>query len=240
MRLPSISSTEAALNRSAGSRAGGRRPGSSPSSRRTPTDTAPCASRARSRKPAPRGWRLPTSKRASNCARPARARRILVFGALSVSDLDGRLRLRADADDRESGGRPRAADGRRRARRDAALSPEDRHRHASARVSPREPAADAAGTARQREPRARGGATRISRPPTNPSIRSSTTQRVRVREGLRDAATRSARGPRLPPRGQQRGAAPRLARLVRLRPPGPAAVRRGAAAARDRRSRWRR
>ena len=52
------------------------------------------------------------------------------------------------------------------------------------------------------------------------------------RRRLRDARGRSGSRPRTPPRGQQRRAAARRARLVRLRPPRTAALRHRAAAAR--------
>ena len=66
-----------------------RRPASSPSSRRTRTGTAPARWRLALEEAGADCWRAPTSKRASRCARPACSAEILVFGALSVSDLDG-------------------------------------------------------------------------------------------------------------------------------------------------------
>ena len=66
---------------------------------------------------------------------------ILVFGALSVSDLDG-LRFLADADDLDARCRACGAGGDA-AFNDDCLPPEDRHRHEPARVSSRQPASDA-------------------------------------------------------------------------------------------------
>ena len=77
---------------------------------------------------------------------------ILVFGALSVSDLDGMFDARPDADDLDAVGRARAAGGGRDATASRlALPSEDRHRHEPARVPPRQPRAHAAGG--RREPR---------------------------------------------------------------------------------------
>ena len=113
--------------------------------------------RARSRTPAPICWRAPTSKKARRCARPACAAEILVFGALSVSDLDGLFDCRLTPTISTPGAARAVQAAAAQYKRRAALSPEDRHRHEPARVPARQPAAHAAGAARQREPRARGG-----------------------------------------------------------------------------------
>ena len=60
--------------------------------------------------------RVPTSKRASRCATAGVTLPILVFGALSVSDLDGRLRASADADGLDAGARRGRSRRRPRAR----------------------------------------------------------------------------------------------------------------------------
>ena len=59
---------------------------------------------------------------------------ILVFGALSVSDLDGIVDHALTPTISTPSAAARAAGDRRQARRRAALSPEDRHRHEPARV----------------------------------------------------------------------------------------------------------
>ena len=81
---------------------------------------------------------------------------ILVFGALSVSDLDGLFEFSLTPTiSTPSAARAVQAAAAQRAD-DARLSPQDRHRHEPARVPPRQPAPHAAGAARQREPAARG------------------------------------------------------------------------------------
>ena len=80
---------------------------------------------------------------------------ILVFGALSVSDLDGVFEHDLTPTISTPGRRARAAGGGGAARRRAALPPQDRHRHEPARVPPRQPRAHAAGSRRQPEPRDR-------------------------------------------------------------------------------------
>src|ERR1700687_6008624 len=73
---------------------------------------------------------------------------ILVFGALSVSDLDGLFDCRLTPTISPPGA-PRAVQGAR------PLSPEDRYRHEPARVSLRQPAPHAARAPRERESGAR-------------------------------------------------------------------------------------
>ena len=142
----------------------------------------------------------PTSKKASSCASAGMRAPILVFGALSVSDLDGVFDhdLTPTISSPAAGRALQAAAAARGAT--LALSPQDRHRHEPSRLSPRQPAADAAGAARQPEPRARGGATRISRTADEPEHRCSTTQRTQVRDGraatLDELGARPAAAPR--------------------------------------------
>ena len=83
---------------------------------------------------------------------------ILVFGALSVSDLDGVFdhELTPTISSPAAGAALQAA--AREARRIAALPPQDRHRHEPPRVQARQPSPHAAGTIGERQPRARRGA----------------------------------------------------------------------------------
>ena len=99
--------------RGRGTAAARRRP-SSRSSRPTPTVTAPCRWRARSPRPAPSWLAVADIEEGIELREAGIGGRILVFGALSVSDLDGRLHPRPDADDLES---RRRAGARRRGRR---------------------------------------------------------------------------------------------------------------------------
>jgi hypothetical protein len=81
---------------------------------------------------------------------------ILVFGALSVSDLDGLFDCSLTPTISTPGAGDRRA-GRGRALQTArAVSPQDRHRDEPARVPLRQPAAHAARPAREPEPRSRG------------------------------------------------------------------------------------
>ena len=99
---------------------------------------------------------------------------ILVFGALSVSDLDGlfefSLTPTISTPSAARAVQAAAASGTR----SIALSPEDRHRDEPARVPPRQPAAHAAGAARRARTCGSTRSTRISRRPTIPTARSST------------------------------------------------------------------
>ncbi len=80
---------------------------------------------------------------------------ILVFGALSVSDLDGIFShtltptISTPSAARGAAGRGSAATD------DAALPPQDRHRHEPARVPPRQPGSHPAGNLREPEPGSR-------------------------------------------------------------------------------------
>ena len=87
----------------------------------------------------PTGWRLPTSRKASSCAKRVHGR-ILVFGALSVSDLAGVFSHDFTPTVSSPARRPRRREAR--ARGAPALPPEDRHRPQSAGISSRQPAAD--------------------------------------------------------------------------------------------------
>ena len=82
---------------------------SSASSRRTPTATARRPSPGRSRPRARRWWRAPTSRRPSRCARRGVRCRILVFGALSLSALDGIFDYDLVPTHLDAEGRPRSA-----------------------------------------------------------------------------------------------------------------------------------
>ena len=79
---------------------------------------------------------------------------ILVFGALSVSDLDGLFDFSLTPTI-STPGAARAVQARRRCGVDDRLPPEDRHRHEPARVPSRQPARTLPGTAGQREPATR-------------------------------------------------------------------------------------
>ena len=141
---------------------------------------------------------------------------ILVFGALSVSDLDGLFDCRLTPTI-STPGAARAVQAAAAAIQAAApLSPEDRHRHEPPRVPLRQPAPDAAGAAGQREPRARrrlhalrhGRRSRARRCSTSSACVSS----ARCATSTRSAAARATATP------QQRRAAARFARVVRPRP----------------------
>ena len=92
---------------------------------------------------------------------------ILVFGALSVSDLDGIFAHELTPTiSTPSAPRARCRPTAGEARRPHALSPEDRHRHEPARIPARQPPAHAAGGGRTRRTSRSTRSTRISRPPT--------------------------------------------------------------------------
>ena len=166
------------------------------------------------------------------CARPASAGRILVFGALSVSDLDGVFESRPDADDLDA--RRRRARCRRPPRRAArALRYHLKidtgmnrlgFRHDNLRRTLPELLASP-------QPRARRGlhALRHRRRPGAPAVR-------RAARAVRGACSR--RSPRWASRPRLRHAANSAALLRDSRVwfdfvrPGPAALRRRAAAAR--------
>ena len=166
---------------------------------------------------------------------------ILVFGALSVSDLDGLFEFSLTPTISTPGAARAVQAAAAQTPDDDRLSPEDRHRHEPARVPPRQPAPDAAGAARQREPAARGGlhALRVGR-------RARESRLQRPARALRGGVVRrhelvpASRKPRssepeartlVASRLQQRRAAARLARLVRRRAARAAALRHRAAAA---------
>ena len=159
-------------------------------------------------------------------ARRRAASPILVFGALSVSDLDGVFDYRADADDLDSGGGARAAGRRRRARAplryhlkiDTGMNRLGFRLDNLGRTLPELLASPNLSSKRS---------TPTSPPPTIPvaAVRGSSAQRFERGAGRRrrPAAAHRCRGigpVRVPSRRQQRGAAARLARLVRLVRPG--------------------
>ena len=119
---------------------------------------------------------------------------ILVFGALSVSDLDGLFEysLTPTISTPSAARAVQAAAAKRR--RDDRVSPEDRHRDEPARLPPRQPAAHAARAARQREPAARRGvhALRVGRRAREPGVQRAA-RSVRGGAGRRSASSRAAR-----------------------------------------------
>ena len=106
---------EAALNRGAG-KGPVRRRASSPSSRRTPTGTARFAWRGRSRKRAPAWLAVADIEEGIELREAGTRARILVFGALSVSDLDGVFEYDLTPTIAHARGGPGAAEGGDRAR----------------------------------------------------------------------------------------------------------------------------
>ena len=113
-----------------------------------PRRRSPSSARAR------RCWRARTSRRPIVLRRAGVRAEILVFGALGVSDVSGVVRLRADADDLDAVRRQGAPGAGRAPQRQAAVSPQDRHRDEPAGPALRQPGAHAARSARQPQPRA--------------------------------------------------------------------------------------
>ena len=193
---------------------------------------------ARSRRPARRCSPARTSRKASRCARPASRVPILVFGALSVSDLDGVFDARPDADGLDAGRRARArgAPPRRAASR-LALSSQDRHRHEPARLPARQPAADAAGGARAARTSQFDAVYTHFATADEPESPFLDEQRARFDRAI---AALGAHGPArrasATPRTRPRSCATRARGTTAVRP-GPAALRHRAAAAGGRRSR---
>ena len=155
---------------------------------------------------------------------------ILVFGALSVSDLDGIFDARPDADDLDARRRARAAGRRGEARRPAVLSSEDRHRDESARLPARQPRTHAARSRRDSPNLAIAAVYTHFATADDPDHPAFALQQERFDAGVGAVAVAGDRDPRAS-RRQQRRAAPRRARLARLRPAGPAALWNRAAAA---------
>ena len=152
--------------------------------------------RARSKTPAPICWRAPTSRKAPRCARPASRAEILVFGALSVSDLDGLFDCRLTPTISTPGAARAVQAAAAQLQAAAPLSPEDRHRHEPARLPARQPAAHAAGAAREPEPRARRGLHALRDGRRSRSRRCSTSSATRFERALRRRRRRSAAAPR--------------------------------------------
>ena len=129
--------------------------------------------RARARGRGARCSRAPTSRRASCSAQAGVRAPILVFGALSVSDLDGIFAY----DLTPTISTPGAARALQAAAAKhgvaAALPSEDRHRHEPSRLPPRQPGADAARGRRSRRTWRSTPSTRTSRPRTTRSTRRS-------------------------------------------------------------------
>ena len=220
---------------------------SSPSSRRTRTAMAPARWRGRSRTPAPICWRAPTSRKARRFAPPACSADILIFGALSVSDLDGLFDC-ALTPTISTPGAARAVAGRGGEVQAAPpVSPQDRHRHEPARVPVRQPPPDPPRASCQCES---GAAGRLHALCDRRRARLAALQRaaspVRARAGRgrrhqpasRQGAVVRRRfrglGSQAPLRArvQQCRAAEGRARLVRPRPSRPALIRHSSAAAR--------
>ena len=202
------------------------RPPSSPSSRRTRTGTARATWPSPWSRPGRRRWRARTSKRGWCCGAGVEGR-ILVFGALSVSDLEGLFEYDLTPDLFDAGRGARAAGGRGGARPAPAVPPQDRHRAEPAGLPARQPGTDTAGTVRQRQPGPGGrlDALRDGGRPRASALRFAA-RALRCRAGADREHGHAGAGPS---RREQRGPAARPARLVRRRPAGDPAVRRAAA-----------
>ena len=159
---------------------------------------------------------------------------ILVFGALSVSDLDGLFDCRLTPTISTPGAARAVQAAAARHQAAAAISPEDRHRHEPAGVPLRQPPPHVARAVRESQPRARRRlhALRDRRRSGVAAVqRSARAVRARARRRVRRLAVGPQHRSTLSPCRQQRGAAARLARLVRPRAARPAALRPRAAAA---------
>jgi hypothetical protein len=228
-----ISTARRQLSRHRSSRGRGRacrrrgrlaRPASSRSSRPTPTATARCGPSARALEaPARRCWPVADIEEGVDLRRAGVRAPILVFGALSVSDLDGRVRLRLTPTI-SSPAAPRALQAAARARRALAYHLKIDTGMQPPGFPPRQPAAHAPGAAREPAPRLEAvlHALRDGRRAESPLFESSARA---LRGGACACSNDLGGGAAAAPRRQQRGAAARLARLVRLRAAGAAAVR---------------
>jgi alanine racemase len=172
----------------------------------------------------------PTSRRA-RAARGGVRGEILVFGALSVSDLDGLFDCRLTPTI-STPGAARAVQAAAASTSARPLSPEDRHRHEPARLPLRQPAPDAARTAGEPNLELEAVYTHFATAddPESPLFNEQRVRFERARAEI-DEMTRRAQARedhaiaarvrrRLRPRREQRRAAARLARLVRPRAPG--------------------
>ena len=99
--------------------------------------------------------------------------RILVFGALSVSDVAGVFTHDLTPTVSSPGAAQALGAASRAARHPPALPPEDRHRPQPPRLPPRQPAPHAAPAARRRRAWRSRRSTPTSPPPTNPNTRCS-------------------------------------------------------------------
>ena len=182
---------------------------------------------------------------ARRCSRAPTSRKAIVLREAGVTRGDSgvrrarrqrprrRVRYDADADHLHARRRPSARAGRGgAARRAAALSPEDRHRHEPPRVALRQPGAHAARAARRARTSSSTGVYTHFATADDPGSSAVPDAARALRARARAAAARGCGvRPRAAARRQQRRDAARLARVVRPRAAGPAAVRRRAAAA---------
>ena len=164
---------------------------------------------------------------------------ILVFGALSVSDLDGlfEFALTPTISTPSAARAVQAAAARHKTAVGYHLKIDTGHE--PARLPPRQPAAHAAGAAGAARTCGSRRSTRISRPRTSRRVRSSISSATNFEAAVQDDRRVARGGPRVDPRQaacssrcNSAATAARLARLVRHGSPGPAALRHRAAAAR--------
>ena len=134
-------------------------------------------------------------RRRHRAAPRRRAVPILVFGALSVSDLDGLFEFSLTPTISTPSRRARGPGGRGARQDDRRLSPEDRHRHEPARVPPRQPAADAARACWRARTCGSRRSTRTSRPRTIPDSPLFNDQRVRFEQASRRRVNLPSVGP---------------------------------------------
>ena len=131
---------------------------------------------------------------------------ILVFGALSVSDLDGLFDCRLTPTISTPGAARAVQAAAAQYKQRAPLPPQDRHRHEPARVPLRQPPPHAAGAARQREPRARRGLHALRDRRRSRSRRSSTSSALRFERALDATTARQRSGARARATGTRRTA----------------------------------
>ena len=167
---------------------------SSPSSRPTRTGTARQQWGSRSRRPGRPCWPVPTSRRASPFARRACGSPILVFGALSVSDLDAVF----DYQLTPTVSTPAAARALalKAAERGvpARVPSQNGHGDESARVPARQPASHDAGCARRVRICGSRPSTRILRRPMSQSLAFSTSSAQRFERAVAALGALGLRG----------------------------------------------